>query len=273
MSIIMNGKFISTEEAYELNTRSKKDNGIYRGILAPCFAATITKDGKPYTYFLRQDEGLALFEPDTEELADLLYDNQDLCEFYMLNNCENAEVIREAVYNIKLPFDSKPFEHLNYKECEEQIKSTPHVNLYFTDEFWEPSKYYSGWVLVELPREIYGVHYVPIIIHNYDGVSVHPDFHKHFLQAFNKKERHVILGYCYLHGNTVIRHINYAIQGHRELGPQDFDMLQYETYKHKDSDAPKRINSGPLLRKTKFGPELTSRKNYEEYLKFIKSTR
>lgn len=261
---------IINSKGEQITINNKKDLGVYRGIYLPCFAATIMVDGKPYTYDLHQEDGLALFDFNASELASLLHEYEGFCSFDILENIRGAEIVKEAVYNIKLPLESKPFDHLNYNDCEEQIKSVPHVNLYFTDELWEPDRYCAGWVIVELHKEVYGVNYIPVIVHNYGGVSVHPSFHRHFLKAFSKTERHVILGYCYLHGISVIRHIEYSTQSYKDLSPETLRNLQYDAFKYKDADAPKRINSGPIPRNTKFGPEKTSRKNYERYLNYLK---
>lgn len=166
-----------------------------------------------------------------------------------------VNLIDESVFNetacIKLPLNStKDFKGHCYNDYKSQLDDVKHVNLWVT---YQPSskpvgdEVFYGWIWVELEEPIDGVKMIPIIIFNGTyGVDVHPDFHKYFLRAFNKQERHHILGYLYRYGTHILNDAYWImVRQHRDVEDKDYEHTQMDAVFFKDSDVPKRIDMGP----------------------------
>lgn len=255
------------------SVKQKPINGLVYGGGSVIRATIKRGDDDCYQYLVKEDECLSLFDYDSHKLARELFEERYTIS---LGNGKENTAFCEAVYNFKIPKNGeKDLKGLCYNEKKEKINRVPHINIWYTDEFYAPDRYCSGWVFVELPHEIDGVKYVPIIIHNHgNGVSVHPDYHKYFLRAFNKQDRHLILGYCMLHADYTINQIRFATDDRKEATEDDLYYGIKAAIEYKDSDATKRINQGPKYSGyTTFEPLKNSIADYERYLNNLKSCR
>ena len=219
------------------------ENGLVYGMNNnPIMATTHNENNKDLLFHTNEDNYLDLFNANISDLFDDL--EESILTFSI--NAFTEETIDEAT-NIKLPLNSeKDLKNLNFYERLEKIDKIAHVNLWISPQMSQPDKYSSCWIWVELPKEMDGVKYVPIINHNAGGVSVHPYFHKYFLRNFDKRTRHLILGFCYIYGPNIAIDCNAAYKNKLdELPDSRIHEILYRALRYKDSDAPKRIDLGP----------------------------
>lgn len=227
-------------------------------------ATTINENGKELVFYTNEDNALDMFN--IEQPYDLFeeFENSQL-QFGL--RVFKSESINEAT-QLKLPLNSeKDMSKLNYYECLDKINKVPHINLWITPQQDRKDKYSSCWIWVELPKEIEEAKYVPIIHHRSGGVSVHPYFHKYFLRSFDKRTRHLILGFCYIYGPIIERKCTWAAEENKDIDDYSLMSLQHSAFKYKDSDAPKRINMGP---KSDNGYFKLTIDDYERWVKSLK---
>lgn len=220
-----------------------------------------------HIFNIREDEGLAMTRLTKEEEYNLC---EEMINHEGLFTLVARSSLEENSYLIKVPKDSeKDLKGLTYPEKLEKIDKVDHINIWFTnDEIFERDRYCSGWVFVEVPNPEDGVRFIPIIIFNcYQGICVHPQFHKYFLRAFSKRDRHLILGYCYLNGNIIIRHAQWSLEAHKDLSDSDLYELQKMAFRFKESDVPKRIDQVPAK---KYKNQANMKTRIDNYYKVIK---
>ena len=172
---------------------------------------------------------------------------------------------------IKLPVDSerdfKGCSSLNERRERMEAGEVEYISLFINPTYENnPDKYSDGWIWVKLPEEIDGVRYIPIIIFNAGGIGFYPGTHKYFLRSFDKRTRHLILGFCLEHGEPIIRLCYYAAGKHGMFQPDHLFYLERISINYKDSDAPKRIDIGPKYdeKYEKYHPSVA---DYKRWLK------
>lgn len=207
----------------------------------PFMATTHDERGRYISYYTRVEDGLGLFDANIDDIFIDFYESESsfTLGFY------EKEVMSE-VANLKLPYDTeKDLKGLTYPERLNKIDKVKHFDLYIEPQLERPDKYSSCWIWVKLPEEIEGVNYIPIVIHHGGGVTVHPYFHKHFLRSFNNRERHVILGFCYIYGPTIEGICISNAKNDTDFSDKELRELKIGALNYRDTDAPKRINFGP----------------------------
>ena len=246
---------------------NKEDGFLYSSNGEVFMAPYMNEYGRHHHFFIDEENGLDLINNvDPRAIFEALGNSQ---LGFKLRAFNDPEVITEAT-NFKIPLDAeKDMKGLNYYERIEKIDKVPHVTLWVNPGFNSTDKYSTCWIWVELPKaQEHGIKYVPIIIHNTGGVSVHPYYHKYFLRAFNKHDRHLILGFCYVYGPQIDIAGNFAAKdGRDELRERDFFWINLNASKYKDSEAPKRIDMGP---KPDNGLFKASIDDYERWVKSLK---
>lgn len=224
-----------------------------------------------HIFNIREDEGLAmtcLTDKEEYDLCEEMVNHEGM--FTLVAN----HPLEENAYLIKLPKDSeKDLKGLNYYERMKKIDKIDHINIWFSDEeLYEKDKYCSGWLWVEVPNPEDGVKYITIIIFNcYQGACIHPQFHKYFIRAFSKRDRHLILGYCYLNGNIIIRQGQWALEAHKPVNPYTLMSLQNTAFHYQDTDAPKRIDQVPSKKQQSKEILKTRIDNYYKVMKYFRS--
>ena len=239
------------------------ENGLVFGIDgSPIMATTCNENGKDLVFFVNEEDGFDMFNANVLDL----FEEFDSSTLMFSIGIFEPEVIDEAT-NIKLPLNSeKDFKGMSINDRLEIIDKVPHVNLWVNPGSYNIDRYSNCWIWVELPKELEGIKYVPIIVFTSGGVSVHPYYHKYFLRSFDKRTRHLILGFCYLHGPYIGRNANYAFEaGKDELSITATNETIKSALTYKDSDAPKRINMGAENKSTFFKPA------YNDYIRWIDS--
>ena len=98
-------------------------------------------------------------------------------------------------------------------------------------------------VYVQMPREIDDVFYIPIVLKN-NGIDFAEGYHRYFLRSFNKRTRHLILGFLYEYGSNITSICCSAGSNKGMFTKNDITTIQLNACRYKDSDAPKRINLG-----------------------------
>lgn len=227
-------------------------------------ATTINENGADLVFFTNEEDALDMFE--VEQPYDL-FEELDNSQLTFELRVFDSEVVNEATC-IKVPLNSeKDFKGLNMNERREKIDKVPHVKLWISPDNLptDYSKYAVCWVWVELPKEQEGIKYVPIILHTSGGVSIHPYYHKYFLRAFDKRTRHLILGFCYVYGHLLVSACNYS-RGKSEISPMTVTGIELYSLYYKDSEAPKRINAGPKPNDKFFKPSV---EDYDRWLKSL----
>lgn len=237
----------------------------------PVKGRILYEDGVELYYPIDPDNGLVMTEvflPGAKSVRNFKgTDNEFLV--YTYNQIHRDDKYKDSNVVpacIKLPLNGEELHKKvsSYDEYLEIRDENPHVNIWFMPNPIHSYNHNSittiDMLWVELPKEIEGVKYVPIIIHSGDAISVHPYFHKYFLRSFDKKTRHLILGFCYVNGPSIISKCYYSA-GKKEINPIDIRNMDIRAFLYKDSDAPKRINMGP----SKYTSE-EEIKNFEEWL-------
>lgn len=218
------------------------DTGFYYGIgTHPVKATTHNAKNKKLIFSINEEEGFDLFDADKFYIVDEIRESESMFSLGFFSK----DVVTE-VTKLQLPLDSeKDLKGLNYYERIDRINKVKHFNLWIMPQLERPDKYSSCWIWLELPEKEDGIEYIPIIIHRGGGVSVHPDYHKYFLRSFSKKERHLILGFCYVYGPTIEGVCNISGNKGTNFSKKEIEDLELCTLYYKDDEAPKRINLGP----------------------------
>lgn len=153
------------------------------------------------------------------------------------------------VVEIKLPVnperDFKGCNSLNDRKERVENEKAEYISLFVNPTYSNnPDNYSDFWIWVKLPREDDGVHYVPIIILNDGGIDFYPGTHKYFLRSFDKKTRHLILGFCSMHGQSIGTDCYFAGGNKGMFKASYLDYFERLALSYKDTDAPKRIDLG-----------------------------
>lgn len=250
------------------NGYTNEYNGfIYNSEGEVILATVMNENGRPFTYYIRENTMCDLINVnDKDSLIEMLMESS----IGFSVNVFNRELVNEATA-IRLPLDAdRDLKNMGHKERDEVIDRIPHVKLWIAPYNLpaDYSKYARCWVWVELPKAQDGVKYVPIILHTTGGVSVHPYYHKYFLRAFNKHDRHLILGFLYVYDYTIVAACHYA-QGKDEIPDTDVFEIERFAFRYTDDMAPKRINAGPKDTNSEFFKN--SIKDYKRWTKNLKN--
>ena len=218
------------------------DTGFYYGIgTHPVKATTHNAKNKKLIFSINEEEGFDLFDADKIDIIDEIRESESMFSLGFFSD----DIVTEAT-RLRLPADSeKDLRGLNYYERLDKVKNVKHFDLWIEPQFERPDKYSSCWIWLEMPKTIDDVDYIPIIIHRGGGVSIHPDYHKYFLRSFNKNERHLILGFCYVYGPLIEGVCNINGNKGSDISKKEIEDLELSALYYKDNEAPKRINLGP----------------------------
>lgn len=221
-------------------------DGLFFGMFNEVIMATThNENNKDIVFYVNEDDCLDLFS--VENFEDLI-DELESSRLSITLKPMLTEVYNEAsVIKLPIDFDNK-LKGIGANDRIEMMNNNKvdHINLWIHPYAYEPDKYSQCWIWVELPKEIDDIKYVPIIVHKSGGVSVHPYYHKYFLRSFTKRIRHLILGFCYVHGDHIEVACNNAFKANRdEIREISLKSIRSDAAYYKDSDAPKRINATP----------------------------
>ena len=239
------------------------NNGFMYGMSnVPYMATTCNENGKDLIFFINEEDGFDMFD---QNIFDIFEEFDSSTLMFSINEFE-PEVVNEATA-IKLPLNSeKDLKGMSIEDRLKVIDKVPHIKLWVSPESYNKDKYSSCWIWVELPKSIDNVRYVPIIVHTAGGVSVHPYYHKYFLRSFDKRTRHLILGFCYVYGPNIAMVLHSAYKNHYEEVPDsDISWVKHKALRYRDNEAPKRINMGAEDKSEFFKPA------YNDYVRWTNS--
>lgn len=166
------------------------------------------------------------------------------------NNKEftNPTTLGPNVVELKLPVnperDFKGCNSLNERKERMENKKAEYVSLFVNPDFSNDINYSNFLIWVKLPKEDDGINYVPIIILDDGGIDFYPGTHKYFLRSFDKKIRHLILGFCSVYGLNIENECYFAGKNKGMFKSSHLDYFERISLYYKDNEAPKRIDLG-----------------------------
>ena len=150
---------------------------------------------------------------------------------------------------INLPVDSER----DFKDCHSLIERRNKINkgdvecitlvispTYDKDKHASKNLYR---IKVKLMIENNETDYVDILLKN-NGIDIEEGHHKYFLRSFDKRTRHLILGFCLTKGYILQSASSNAGYNKGMFRDNSIREIENAAYYYKDSDAPKRINYG-----------------------------
>lgn len=242
--------------------------GVMYAIGGAIAAMTHSATERELLFPVNEEEGLDMFSQDKIFMFGELEDS----DFTFGIDFFGDEVFQESTaLKVEIPENvERDLRGLNYSERLNMISQVKHIDLWLDPQMNRPDKYSSCWIWVQCPHPLDDIKYIPIVVHNGGGVSVHPHYHKHFLRNFTKDQRHLVLGFCYLYGPMIAAHVNWAAENDKGFDKNFIYSITNSALRYNDKDAPKRIDSGPS-KKLKYNPRY--KPSYDDYRNWVKANK
>ena len=177
-----------------------------------------------------QNFGATYYSPEQKKFVKRSVEGPTLLEIYLPVNSERDFKKSDSMYN--------RIEQLRNGEIE-------CIHMYANPIYSEENNIskIENRIYVQMPKEIDDVFYIPIILKN-DGIDFAEGYHRYFLRSFDKRTRHLILGFLYIHGSYITSICCSAGENKGMFTKDNITTIQLNACRYKDSDAPKRINLG-----------------------------
>lgn len=186
---------------------------------------------------LEEEEGLDLVNTDPRS------EYNKLCENHVKFKVSHEPLNEMASIEFVIGNDREKLKHKPEVDIVKVRNRYKSVNILFIEHDHEFEDI-TPWILVELPKPVGDVKYVPVFLLENGtkrAVCVHPDYHTIFLRNFTNQERHQILGFIYLYGYGPAGWCRAAyLRGYTKVLHSDEIQMNADYYVD-ERDAPDRI--------------------------------